>query len=351
MTVAVVGAGVTGLAAAYELVRAGAEVVVLESERRPGGVIVTDHPAPGWVVEGGPDSVLAADPVIPAIAKELGIADRLVGQSASGSFLWNGSALSLLSEGEAAKLLGIEASITDLAPGFTTFAGGMQELVDALMKVVGHTVRYRVGVTSLHPAQGAYRLSATGGTSLVSEAVIVTLPTYAAARLMRGIDGEVADLLQEIRYLPSLSVSLAYRRDQIGAGLDGTGFVVQPGVELALRACTFSSNKFAGRAPAGHVLVRAFLMPVERPERVAHECLAPILPITGAPLWARVFEWPKGLPRPGGNHRARLQEIGDRLAAHRGLVLAGAGLEAPSVSACVASGRKAARRVLEQVRK
>ncbi len=41
MTVAVVGGGIAGLCAAYELVRAGAEVVVLESTRRAGGVMAT----------------------------------------------------------------------------------------------------------------------------------------------------------------------------------------------------------------------------------------------------------------------------------------------------------------------
>ena len=42
-TVAVVGAGIAGLAAAWELERAGVAVMVLESERRPGGVIVTER--------------------------------------------------------------------------------------------------------------------------------------------------------------------------------------------------------------------------------------------------------------------------------------------------------------------
>ena len=47
MTIAVVGAGLAGLSAAYELVQAGAEVAVLESERRAGGVIVTERPEIG----------------------------------------------------------------------------------------------------------------------------------------------------------------------------------------------------------------------------------------------------------------------------------------------------------------
>ncbi|PYP30927.1 MAG: hypothetical protein DMD47_08455, partial [Gemmatimonadetes bacterium] len=40
-TVAIVGAGIAGLAAAWELKRAGVAVTLLESERRAGGMIVT----------------------------------------------------------------------------------------------------------------------------------------------------------------------------------------------------------------------------------------------------------------------------------------------------------------------
>ncbi len=373
--VVVVGAGIAGLAAAYELHRAGAEVLVLESEARAGGVIVSEHPAPGWVVEGGPDSVVAADPVVPTLAAELGVGDRLVGQTAAGSSLWDGSTLAPLSEGEAARLLGIEAGKSDLAAGFRTFAGGMEELVAALLNVVGTAVHYRVGVTSLHPEGTRYRLSATGGTSVAADGVVLAIPAYQAARLVRGIDREVAAALEEIRYWPSLTVSLAYRQEQLGRPLEGTGFVVQPGIDLAklpsrvrqplfgiavaltrlagvvsaLRACTYSSNKFAGRAPAGHALLRAFLLPVERPEGVAHEGLAAILGVTGEPLWTRVHSWPRGLPRPGGDHAARLAAIRERLARHAPLALAGAGYEAPSVSACVRSGRAAGREILRRL--
>lgn len=375
LRVAVVGAGIAGLSAAYDLLQAGAEVTVLEAEPRAGGVIVTDHPAPGWVVEGGPDSVLAGDAAVPGLATELGIADRLIGQTARGSSVWNGAALRPLADGEAAKLLGIEASGPEIATGFRSFAGGMQELVDALVDRVGPAIRHRIRATSLRPAggRGRYLIEANGEPAIEADAAVVAVPAYHAARLLAALDGDVARALDDIRYFPSLTVSLAYRRDQIGAALDGTGFVVQPGggvdlnrlsrrvqhalfrlaalagrftSRIALRACTYSSSKFAGRAPAGHVLLRAFLLPVRNPAAIAHRGLARILGVAGEPLWARVFDWPRGLPRPGGDHPARIAGIRERLSRFPGLALAGAGYEAPSVSACVRSGRQAARSVL-----
>src|SRR2546428_984448 len=123
-TVAIVGAGIAGLAAAGELQRGGVALTLLESERRAGGVIVTER-RDGFIVEGGPDGFLAAEPDLPALARELGIADRLVDQLARGAAVWTGSRFEPLAEGSAAALLGIEGREEDLGAGFRSFASGM----------------------------------------------------------------------------------------------------------------------------------------------------------------------------------------------------------------------------------
>src|ERR1700752_1257389 len=73
----VVGAGIAGLSAAYEAQRRGLSVRVIDAATRPGGVILTEH-RDGWVVDGGPDSMLVQKPAAVALCRELGIADRLV---------------------------------------------------------------------------------------------------------------------------------------------------------------------------------------------------------------------------------------------------------------------------------
>ena len=77
LDVAVIGGGISGLSAAYELQRRGLSVRVLEAGTRPGGVIVTER-HDGWVIDGGPDSMLVQKPGAVALCRELGIADRLI---------------------------------------------------------------------------------------------------------------------------------------------------------------------------------------------------------------------------------------------------------------------------------
>jgi len=75
--VVIIGGGIAGLAAAFELRGRGLSVRVLERAARPGGVIVTEQ-FDGWTIDSGPDSLLVQKPAAVTLCRELGIADRLV---------------------------------------------------------------------------------------------------------------------------------------------------------------------------------------------------------------------------------------------------------------------------------
>lgn len=355
MTVAVVGAGLAGLSAAWELAGgagAGADVVVLDAERHPGGVIVTER-RDGFIVEGGPDGFLAAEPDIQDLARELSIGDRLVDQIARGSTLWTGRRLEPLAEGRAAELLGIQGHAeSELNRGFRSFAGGMAEVVEALVARLAPALRSTHGVTAIAPAARGWRLSLTGGSALEAEAVILAVPAWVSGRLLAALGVTAAWALGEVVYYPSITVSLAYRADQVSAPLEGTGFVAAMDSGGAVRACSYSSRKYPHRAPDGHVLLRAFVAPVDGdPGAVAHAELAKILGLRGAPLWARAFHWSRGLPRYPSGHPGRVAAVREGLARLAPLAIAGAGIDGAGVSACVKSGREAGRLVLARLGK
>ena len=377
MTCVVVGAGLTGLSAAWELTRAGTAVVVLESERRTGGVVLTER-RDGFLVEGGPDGFLAADDDIPALAAELGLRDRLVDQAARGSMVWTGRRLEPIAEGRAAELLGIQlptdvgAVPTDvgvvptevgvvptdvgaqhaapLRQGFRSFAGGMAELTEALAARVGPIIRTAQGVTGIAPTARGWRLAVTGGASLEADGVVLALPAWSAARLLAAVGVARARELDDVVYAPSVTASLAYRRDQLNGRLEGSGFVRAAETHGAVRACTYAWLKYPARAPSGYALLRAFLEPADGdPASLAHGELATVLGLSGTPLWSRVFHWQRGLPRYKPGQAERVAHVREQLGCLAPLDVAGAGFDGAGVSACVRSGREAARRVLERV--
>ena len=75
--VAIIGGGIAGLAAAWELHKGGAKVTLLESRPRLGGVIVTKRDR-GWLLEGGPDSFLTTKPAAVELIREVGLGDDLI---------------------------------------------------------------------------------------------------------------------------------------------------------------------------------------------------------------------------------------------------------------------------------
>jgi oxygen-dependent protoporphyrinogen oxidase len=75
--VVVAGAGISGLALAFELRRLGVPVVVLESEGRAGGMIESDH-RDGYLCERGPASYLDRSGSIASLARALGIENRVL---------------------------------------------------------------------------------------------------------------------------------------------------------------------------------------------------------------------------------------------------------------------------------
>src|SRR6185436_13464211 len=162
--VIVVGAGIAGLAAAWELMTAGQDVTILESERRPGGVILTER-VDGFLVEAGPDGFLAGEPELPALAEEAGIGNRVIEQQARGTALWSGGKLQPIDAGQAAVLLGIEAEASEVEAGFRSFASGMGELIAAISQRLSGSLHLAQGVAGLARDGTRWRLAIAGGSA------------------------------------------------------------------------------------------------------------------------------------------------------------------------------------------
>jgi oxygen-dependent protoporphyrinogen oxidase len=75
--IAIIGGGISGLTAARILCRSGVDVRLFEREQHCGGVVRTDRVG-GFVIDVGPDTLLTHKPAAIALARELGLNDRLV---------------------------------------------------------------------------------------------------------------------------------------------------------------------------------------------------------------------------------------------------------------------------------
>jgi len=138
----------------------------------------------------------------------------------------------------------------------------------------------------------------------------------------------------------------------------GFGFLVPPGADNLLLACTFVDQKFDDRVPQGGRLVRAFFggKAAERMMRcgndetaaVARMELARILGPLPEPQMTVVRRWPRSLPQYGVGHLERMKELEGRVQALDGLWLLGNGYHGVGLPDLIRDARAAARRVVER---
>lgn len=233
---------------------------------------------------------------------------------------------------------------------------GVSQLVQAISgRIPPAAIQLSTAVTNLEREGTKWRLNMSTGQIESADAVIVALSAPAAARLLGTLDATLADELAAIKYASCAIVNLAYRRDQFGSPPDGFGFVVPKIERRQILAASFASEKFPGRAPAGQVLIRAFIggalapqladLPAAELERIARSELSSLLQIQGSPHWTDVACWPASMPQYEVGHLQRVAQIEARVAEVPGLALAGNAYHGVGIPQCIHSGEAAAERV------
>ncbi len=244
---------------------------------------------------------------------------------------------------------------------FVSIDGGMEVLVRRITDALDPGV-VRLGETvrdlSWHPGARRWRVE-TSRAGLEADAVICTLPAFAAATALTILEPALAGELKAIPFSSTATVNLAYRRSDIAHPLDGYGFVVPHVERRKIMACTFSSVKYAGRAPKDVALLRCFAggalqpdlldQPDESLEAQVREDLDALLGISGAPTLCRTTRYPDCMPQYNVGHLDRLERIDARLDRFPTLALAGKSYRGVGIADCIHSGETAAEAIVERL--
>jgi oxygen-dependent protoporphyrinogen oxidase len=242
---------------------------------------------------------------------------------------------------------------------FLSLHQGMQTLTDRLLDCLpAHTVRLRTRVSGVHwqPETCRWLVRCVNQAPLEAEALCLALPAPQAGALLTERARALATALQDIPYASSATVNMAFRRSDIAHPLHGMGFVVPAIEQRTLLACSFSSVKFAGRAPAGQVLLRAFVggalqhaayeLSDADMQRAVQEDLRQLLGITGAPLYSSVSRHPQSMPQYHVGHQQRIARIEALAQCLPGLALAGNAYHGVGIPDCIQSAAAAAQTLL-----
>lgn len=240
---------------------------------------------------------------------------------------------------------------------FATLAGGLQELVARLVAQLERvTVRTGCSVEAITRDGRHYGVALADGSQLLADAVIVTVPTWAAAPLLRAVNLTAARAAETIAYVSTAAVALGFHRRDVAHPLAGHGYVVARTEPVLHTACTWVSSKWPHRAPPDHVLLRCYAGRAGDQRALAMDDdaltdalvqeLRPLLGISGPPVLARVYRWRQSMPQYEIGHLDLVGMIETALQETPGLVVAGAGYRGVGLPDCIRQGTETARRAL-----
>jgi oxygen-dependent protoporphyrinogen oxidase len=246
-------------------------------------------------------------------------------------------------------------------PVFTTLAGGLGILPEALAAASGAVVRTGAMVRELVRTRAGWRLtvgSAHAPEAVDADAVIIAVPGIPASRLLAGVADSAAAALGEIRYASMAIVTLAYPVTAFPQALTGSGFLVPAVDGRAIKAVTFSTVKWPHlrtsqpdlhivRCSVGRLGEDAVLQRDDAElAALAAADLADATGVRGRPADVRVSRWGGGLPQYSVGHLDRVARIRAGIASQPGLAICGAAYDGVGIPACIGTARLAVDQVL-----
>ncbi|HEX4746061.1 MAG TPA: protoporphyrinogen oxidase [Gaiellaceae bacterium] len=247
-------------------------------------------------------------------------------------------------------LRGLDSPAASDRPPFLSLRRGMGSLVAAL--VDGFECTELLLGRRVTSVRRGYQVELADGEVVEADGVVLATPAFVTAELLADLDPVLAAEHADIPYGSSAVVTLAFAAEDVEP-LDGYGYLVPRTEASDVLACTWSSQKWEGRAPAGAVLVRVYagrfggrdvtqagddeLVGLARAE----------LRTDAEPMRTWVNRWPRGMPQYVLGHPGRLLRIEERLARHPGLAVAGAAYRGVGIPDCIASGEAAAESVVK----
>ncbi|MCL7375793.1 protoporphyrinogen oxidase [Streptomyces sp. 35G-GA-8] len=248
------------------------------------------------------------------------------------------------------------------APGavFAGIAGGVGTLPGAVADAVrsgGGEILVETPVTGLRRTPDGW-LIRTGRGDLPADGVVLATPARSASALLSDESPAAATELAGVEYASMALVTMAFRRADLGAMPEGSGFLVPPVDGRTIKASTFSTRKWAWVADAapGLFVLRTSIGRYGEEEQLEREDaelvgvslrdLGDAVGLTAKPVATEVTRWMGGLPQYPVGHQARITRVREAVAKLPGLRLCGAAYDGVGIPACVASARRAADEII-----
>ncbi len=241
---------------------------------------------------------------------------------------------------------------------FRSFKDGMDTLPCEIVNQLAHTqVLTNTPVSEIQQAKNGYTVK-TVSARFEATQVISTIPSYQLASATRNMVPLAQKPLEAIDFASSAIVTLAYSRSAVRNDLNATGFLIPKPEQTALSACTWSSEKWPGRAPNGYVTFRCFFSNVdpllinqrshEDWQALADEELKKILSLYEQPIKSWLHTWKNAQPQYKMQHLTHIEAIEQALKPFPGFHVAGSPYRGVGIPDCIRQAQATVKQLMEK---
>lgn len=234
--------------------------------------------------------------------------------------------------------------------------GGMDTLVDGLVRALADRIRLRAKVIELTRDGLGWRVRVEGREAIEAEELVLAVPPEAVRSLLQPLDADAAAAVGAFKLRAAMTVIVAFARGEWSSP-EASGALIPRSVDEPLRAISamsFIDRKWPQRVPDALSVLRLAVRPdralgwmrddddaiVER----ALASLRSLLPVP-APRWTAVERYPEGTPQPTPGHVQRVATARERVSALGAITVLGAAWDGPGIAGCVAGAKREAERI------
>jgi len=245
----------------------------------------------------------------------------------------------------------------EAGPGgvLTSFNHGVGEFIDHLRHTIKAKFHTYSEVEKIKSLENGYEVITKVG-HFQFEKVVISSPAYAAAHMLKDIDGELSYLLDTIPYTPMSVVGFGY--DELKHDLDGFGLLCTTGAKKGVLGVLWDSSIFTNRAPADKKSLRIMIGGQRQPDlalkseeeliEIAKIGVKETMGVKDEPNSIFVQRWERAIPSYEVGHIAKRDRIFTLLKNHKNLYLNSNAYFGVGLNDCTKNSRECALQICDE---
>jgi len=237
-----------------------------------------------------------------------------------------------------------------------SFKGGVSAFINSLANSMDIEIKTGISIENLEKFKNKYILHVEGKNEEFDK-IILSTPAFESANILRNMDAELSDMLDDIEYSPISVVGLGY--NELSHDLQGFGLLTTSSAKKEVLGVLWDSSIFIDRAPKNKKALRIMIGGQRNPDlalksdeelkSMAIKGVKETMSIEESPSTTYVKQWKKGIPNYRVGHLEKMKKLFKKLKEHKNLYLSSNAYFGVGLNDCVRNSKKVAKEVTKKV--